>query len=108
LLTRGKTKSRGTPRSGCLLGDGWFTTTFTGTATITPYLDYPGLTMPDPSVLPLTGHLTEWFGASCNRSNVVFHSTLHFSGADANGLTLTVLDVSHANTTAAAPFGFSA
>jgi hypothetical protein len=69
---------------------GWFTTTFTGTATITPSLD-PGLTMPDPSVLPLTGHLTEWFGGSCNRSNVVFHSTFHFSGADANGHTLTVL-----------------
>ena len=32
-------------------GDGWFTTTFTGTATIAPFLD-PGLTPPDPNVRP--------------------------------------------------------
>jgi hypothetical protein len=83
-------------------GDGWFTSTFTGTATITPYLD-PDLTIPDPNVLPFTGQLTEWFGGSFNRSNTVFHSTFHFSGTDANGNTLRVLDVSHANTTAAAP-----
>lgn len=85
-------------------GDGWFTTTFTGTATITPYLD-PNLTTPDPNVLPFTGQLTEWFGGSFNRSNIVFHSTFHFTGTDANGNTLTVLDISHANTTAADPFG---
>ena len=85
-------------------GDGWFTTTFTGTATITAFLD-AGLTMPDPLVSPLTGHLTEWFGGSFNRSNTVFHSTFHFSGSDGNGNTLRVLDVSHANTTAANPLG---
>ena len=85
-------------------GDGWFTTTFTGTATITPYLD-PGLTIPDPTVAPLTGRLTEWFGGSFNRSNVVFHSTFHFSGTNANGLTLRVQDISHTNTNVANPFG---
>jgi hypothetical protein len=85
-------------------GDGWTTSTFTGTVTITPFLD-PGLTTPDPNVLPFTGQLTEWFGGSFNRNNFVFHTTFHFSGTDANGNTLRVLDVSHANTTGAAPFG---
>jgi hypothetical protein len=85
-------------------GDGWFTSTFTGTVTITPFLD-AGLTTPDPNVLPFTGQLTEWFGGSFNRNNFVFHTTFHFSGTDANGNTLRVLDVSHANTTGAAPFG---
>jgi hypothetical protein len=76
-------------------GDGWFTSTFSRTATMTPYLD-PDLTIPDSNVLPFTGQLTEWFGGSFNRSNTVFHSTFHFSGTDANGNTLRVLDVSHA------------
>lgn len=85
-------------------GDGWFTSTFTGTVTITPFLD-PGLTTPDPNVSPFTGRLTEWFGGSFNRNNFVFHSTFHFSGSTASGMTLRVLDVSHANTTGAMPFG---
>jgi hypothetical protein len=85
-------------------GDGWFTTTFTGTATITAYLD-EALTMPDPNVLPFTGHLTEWFGGSFNRSNMVSHSTFHFSGTDANGNSLRVTDITHTNTNAANPFG---
>jgi hypothetical protein len=85
-------------------GDGWFTTTFTGTATISPFLD-PGLTTPDPNVLPFTGHLTEWFGGSFNRNNFVNHSTFHFHGTDANGDSLTVPDISHFNINAANPFG---
>lgn len=85
-------------------GDGWFTTTFTGTATITPFLD-PGLTTPDPTVLPFSGHLTEWFGGSFNRSNSVEHSTFHFQGTDANGNSLNLTDISHFNTNAANPFG---
>ena len=85
-------------------GDGWFTTTFTGTATISPFLD-PGLTTPDPNVLPFTGHLTEWFGGSFNRHNMVNHSTFHFHGTDANGHRLTVTDISHFSTNAANPFG---
>lgn len=85
-------------------GDGWFTTTFSGSATITPYLD-PGLTIPDPIVAPLAGHLTEWFGGSFNRSNVVFHSTFHFSGSNPTGTSLRIEDISHTNTDAANPFG---
>jgi hypothetical protein len=85
-------------------GDGWFTSTFTGTATITPFLD-PGLTTPDPTVLPFSGHLTEWFGGSFNRGNMVEHSTFHFHGTDANGNTLMITDISHLNTNAANPFG---
>jgi hypothetical protein len=84
-------------------GDGWFTSTFTGTATITPFLD-PGLTTPDPAVLPYTGHLTEWFGGSFNRSNMVDHSTFHFQGTDALGNNLNVTDIDHFNTDAANPF----
>jgi hypothetical protein len=76
--------------------DGWFTSTFTGTVTVTAYLDV-GLTTPDPNVLPFTGQLTEWFGGSFNKNNFVFHSTFHFSGTDANGTAFRILDVSHAN-----------
>jgi hypothetical protein len=84
-------------------GDGWFTSTFTGTATITPFLD-PGLTTLDPAVLPYTGHLTEWFGGSFNHSNMVEHSTFHFEGTDALGNTLDISDIDHFNTDAADPF----
>ena len=82
-------------------GDGWFTSTFTGTVTITPYLD-AGLTTPDPNVLPFTGHLTQWFGGSFNKNNFVFHFTFHFDGTAADGTTLRVLDVSHTNSSASA------
>jgi hypothetical protein len=84
-------------------GDGWFTSTFTGTVTISPFLD-PGLTVPDPNVLPFTGRLTEWFGGSFNKNNFVNHGTFHFSGTNATGTTLRVLDVSHANSTPQNPF----
>jgi len=76
--------------------DGWFTSTFTGTVTITAYLD-AGLTIPDPNVAPFTGQLTEWFGGSFNRNNFVFHSTFHFDGTAADGTTFRILDVSHVN-----------
>jgi hypothetical protein len=79
-------------------GDGWFTSTFTGTVTITAFID-AGLTTPDPNVLPFTGKLTTWFGGSFNKNNQVFHSTFHFSGTAADGTTFTILDVFHANTT---------
>jgi hypothetical protein len=79
-------------------GDGWFTSTFTGTVTITAFKD-AGLTTPDPNVLPFTGKITEWFGGSFNKNNQVFHDTFHFSGTAANGTTFTILDVSHVNTT---------
>jgi hypothetical protein len=85
-------------------GDGWATTTFTGTATITPYLD-PEVATPDLSVSPFTGHVTEWFGASFNRDNMVVHGTFHFEGTNSARETLRVTDISHVNTNAANPFG---
>lgn len=44
-------------------------------------------------------------GDSFNRNNVVFHSTFHFSGTNADGASLRVEDISHTNTNAANPFG---
>ena len=79
-------------------GDGWFTSTFTGTVTLTAFTD-PGLTMPDPNVPQFTGMLTDWFGGSFNKNNAVFHDTIHLALTAADGTTLTVLDVSHVNTT---------
>ena len=79
-------------------GDGWFTSTFTGQVTLTAFTDAT-LTVPDPSVPQFTGMLTDWFGGSFNRSNSVFHDTIHFSGTAADGTTLSILDVSHVNTT---------
>jgi hypothetical protein len=77
--------------------DGWFTSTWTGTVTLTAYLD-ANVTRPDTAVPVLTGQLTEWFGGSFNRSNFVFHSTFHLNVASADGSTsLRVLDVSHTN-----------
>ena len=85
--------------------DGWFTSTFTGTATITPYIGDPTAGgSPDPAQLPYTGQLTEWFGGSFNRSNFVTHDTVHFDGTAADGTALRVLDVSHTNTSASNPF----
>jgi hypothetical protein len=87
-------------------GDGWFTMTWTGTVTLTAFIGDPTAGgVPDPSVPPLTGRLTEWFGGSFNKNNVVFHGTLHIDATSADGQTsLRVLDVSHANSTAANPF----
>jgi hypothetical protein len=83
--------------------DGWFTSTFTGTATITAYLD-PDLTTPDTSVPTFTGRITEWFGGSFNRNNFASTSTFHFSGTATDGETLRILDISHANSTGNNPF----
>jgi hypothetical protein len=83
--------------------DGWFTSTFTGTATITAYLD-PGLTMPDTAVPSFTGQITEWFGGSFNRNNFATTSTFHFSGTASDDETLRILDISHANSTGNNPF----
>jgi hypothetical protein len=56
-------------------------------------------------VLPFSGHLTEWFGGSINRSNIVELSTFYFHGTDANGNSLNITDITHFNTNAAKPFG---
>jgi hypothetical protein len=91
-------------------GDGWFTSTFTGdNITFTSYppssvsFDSNGNPIitgpPDANVPVYTGRLTEWFGGSFNRNNQVFHSTINLSATGSDGSTLTVHDVTHANTT---------
>jgi hypothetical protein len=66
----------------------WTTSTFTGDATVDFYPaadamfdSFGNLIMltgtPDMSV---TGHLTEWFGGSDNKQNIVFHGTIDFHG----------------------------
>lgn len=66
----------------------WMTSTFTGTATVDFYpaadavFDSNGNVIalvgtPDMSV---TGHLTQWFGGSDNKQNVVFTGTVNFQG----------------------------
>jgi hypothetical protein len=85
--------------------DGWFTSTFTGTATITAYIGDPTLGgVRGLAELPFTGKLTEWFGGSFNKNSFVFHSTFHFNGTAADGTTFRILDVSHTNTTPGNPF----
>jgi hypothetical protein len=79
-------------------GDGWFTSTSSGTVTITAFTDATFKTL-DSSVPPFTGHLTAWFGGSFNMSNSVFHDTINFSGTAADGTTLTIHDVFHVNST---------
>jgi hypothetical protein len=45
--------------------DGWFTSTWTGTVTVTAFIGDPTAGgVPDLAVPPLTGKLTEWFGGS--------------------------------------------
>ena len=93
-------------------GDGWFTSTFTGTVTAEAWtVDSAGnLVAPDPSVPVFTGHLTTWFGGSFNRSNFVVHDTITFTGTAADGSTFSIHQVDHLSTTpnvAAAPNSFS-
>jgi hypothetical protein len=84
--------------------DGWFTTTFTGTITITAYLhgtvdndgNVTSVSDPDPNVLPYTGKITEWFGGSFNNHNSVVHNTFHFAGSTPNGESLRVFGLTHA------------
>jgi len=93
-------------------GDGWFTSTFTGTVTVVAWtVDSAGnLVAPDPNVPIFTGHLTTWFGGSFNRSNFVVHDTITFTGTAADGSTFSIHQVDHLSTTpnvAAAPNSFS-
>jgi hypothetical protein len=85
--------------------DAWFTTTFTGTMTVTFYLhgtvdsdgNVTSVSDPDPNVLPFTGKLTEWFGISLNKQTEIDHSTFHFDGTNANGESISVHDASHSS-----------
>jgi hypothetical protein len=74
-------------------GDGWFTSTFTGTATVVAWtVDSTGhLVAPDPTVPPFTGQLTTWFGGSFNNRNFVVHDTIHFSGTAAGRCPVAVI-----------------
>jgi hypothetical protein len=83
--------------------DLWFTSTFTGTMTITPYLhgtvdsdgNVTSVSDVDPNVPPFTGKVTEWFGGSFNQHNAVEHNTIHFAGTNADGEMLRFHDPSH-------------
>lgn len=81
--------------------DGWFTTTFTGDATIIAYLGDPSAGgTPDPAVPEYSGKITEWFGGSFNHSNFVTHSTIHVDATASDGSALHVSDVFHLNSAA--------
>ena len=87
--------------------NGWFTSTFTGSVTITAYLNgtvdnngnVTSVSDPDPNVLPFTGKITQWFGGSFNKQNFVFHAAVNISVTDANGDHLRVHLVSHQSST---------
>jgi hypothetical protein len=92
-------------------GDGWFTSTFTGTVTVVAYtLDSMGnLVAPDPGVPVYTGHLEQWFGGSFNNHNFVTHDTINFTGTGADGSSFGIHLVDHLSTSAivtAAPTSF--
>jgi hypothetical protein len=82
--------------------DGWCTSTFTGTATITLYppssvtVDNDGnvtiVGPPDANETPYTGKITQWFGGSFNKQNAVDHSTFHFDGTNETGQSFRVQD----------------
>jgi hypothetical protein len=77
--------------------DFWFTTTFTGTGTITFYTGAPifdndgnvtGVTgSPEKQV---AGHLTQWFGFEANAQNSVQHGTVTFVGTVVGGSAITL------------------
>jgi hypothetical protein len=73
----------------------WFTTTYTGDASVYPLVLVDGHPVQDPNTgdnevdmsgAPIaTGHLTSWFGQEGNQKNGVLHATVTFHGTDANG-----------------------
>lgn len=88
--------------------DFWSTSTFTGTGTAT---FYPASSLADivtddqgnitsvnvvgPADTTVSGHLTNWFGASGNNKNAVFHGTINLIGSDLAGNPVAVHDVQH-------------
>jgi len=83
--------------------DAWQTSTFTGSVTITSYLhgtiddqgNVTSVSDPDPNVGPYTGRITQWFGGSFNKQNMVFHGTINVSVTNAAGETLRIHFVGH-------------
>jgi hypothetical protein len=84
--------------------DGWFTSTFTGTITITGYqsaiVDADGnvTSVSNPDGVVLTGKITQWFGGSFNKQSSVIHGTINISGT-INGQSLRIHFDTHASWT---------
>ena len=78
-------------------GDSWFTSTFTGSGTVTFYpassvdltFDSQGnitsATVVGPPDMVLSAHVTEWFGFESNRQNAVGHGTVNGQGTSLAG-----------------------
>ena len=78
-------------------GDSWFTTTFTGTGTVTFYpasslnlqFDNQGnivsATIIGPADMAASVTLTEWFGFEANNKNAVGHGTINARGTTIDG-----------------------
>jgi hypothetical protein len=63
----------------------WATSTFTGNATVSFYpngsVDSDGnVTVSGDPEMTVIGHLTDWFGVSDNKQNLVEHGTVNFKG----------------------------
>jgi hypothetical protein len=93
-------------------GDGWSTSTFTGTGTVTSYpasslanivTDKQGnivsADIVGPSDGSATGKLTDGFHASINNKNLVFDGTVNFTGTDQNGNPVSLHQTQHASWT---------
>jgi hypothetical protein len=83
-------------------GDFWFTSTFTGDATVTYYpsgtFDQNGnvTSVGGTPALQVTGHLTEWDGFSGNAQNAVGDGTVNFEGTVVgSGVPISFHDVTH-------------
>lgn len=83
-------------------GDVWFTSTFTGNATVTFWsqgtVDQNGnvTSVGGTEDLQVTGHLTEWFGFSGNAKNAVATGTVTFQGTVVGtGAPISFHDVTH-------------
>ena len=96
--------------------DGWNTSTFNGTGTVTFYppsslanivFDNQGnivsATVVGPPDAVLTGHITNWFGASFNNKSVVFHDTINFIGTNQSGAPMNLHAVDHTSWNATTP-----
>jgi len=94
--------------------DFWFTTTFTGTGTATFYPasslanivtddqgDIVSADVIGPPDVTVSGHLTDWFGASGNNKNAVFHGTINLHGSDQDGNPVSIHDTQHTSWTGA-------
>lgn len=85
-------------------GDGWFTSTFTGSVQVVPYtVDGQGNPVaPDPNAPTYQGHFTQWFGGSFNNKNSVSHDTISFTGNGSDGSRLSFHAVDHQSVSAKA------